>query len=40
MIILGKRISRDDLHPSNEGYLRMSMAWYNGIQEADEKGLI
>jgi len=36
----GEKDLQDDLHPSDEGYLRMSVAWYDGIQEADEKGLI
>jgi lysophospholipase L1-like esterase len=36
----GEKDLQDDLHPSDEGYLKMSVAWYDGIQEADEKGLI
>jgi lysophospholipase L1-like esterase len=36
----GEKDLQDDLHPSDEGYLKMAAAWYDGIQEADEKGLI
>ena len=33
-------LSADGVHPNDEGYEKMAVKWFEGVREADERGLL